>query len=72
VSRPTFGRILSEARRIVAEVLVMGKVLRIEGGDLRCRLTGGEGAGVVGADHFERRCSACQDLIEQVHREADP
>jgi len=33
VSRPTFGRILSEARRIVAEVLVMGKVLRIEGGD---------------------------------------
>jgi len=32
VSRQTFGRILIEARRIVAEALVMGKVLRIEGG----------------------------------------
>jgi predicted DNA-binding protein (UPF0251 family) len=32
VSRQTFGRILAEARAIVAEALVMGKVLRIEGG----------------------------------------
>jgi len=32
VSRQTFGRILSEARGIVADALVMGKVLRIEGG----------------------------------------
>ena len=33
VSRQTFGRILAEARRIVAEALVMGKILRIEGGN---------------------------------------
>ncbi len=32
VSRQTFGRILAEARKAVAEALVMGKVLRIEGG----------------------------------------
>ena len=32
VSRQTFGRILTEARVIVADALVMGKVLRIEGG----------------------------------------
>ena len=32
VSRQTFGRILAEARRTVAEALVMGKVLRIGGG----------------------------------------
>ena len=32
VSRQTFGRILTEARRIVADALVMGKVLLIEGG----------------------------------------
>lgn len=32
VSRQTFGRILSEARAIVADALVTGKVLRIEGG----------------------------------------
>ncbi|MEW6337291.1 MAG: DUF134 domain-containing protein [Acidobacteriota bacterium] len=32
VSRPTFGRILAEARAKVAEALVVGKVLRIGGG----------------------------------------
>lgn len=30
ISRPTFGRILSEARRKVAECLVKGKALTIE------------------------------------------
>lgn len=30
ISRPTFGRILSEARRKVAEVLIKGKALKIE------------------------------------------
>ena len=33
VSRQTFGRILIEARTIVADALVMGKILRIEGGN---------------------------------------
>jgi predicted DNA-binding protein (UPF0251 family) len=32
VSRQTFGRILAEARAIVADALVMAKTLRIEGG----------------------------------------
>jgi len=32
VSRQTFGRILGEARGIVADALVLGKILRIEGG----------------------------------------
>jgi predicted DNA-binding protein (UPF0251 family) len=32
VSRQTFGRVLAEARAIVADALVMGKVLRIQGG----------------------------------------
>ena len=32
VSRQTFGRILAEARAIVADALVLGKILRIEGG----------------------------------------
>lgn len=30
ISRPTFGRILGEARRKLAEVLIEGKALRIE------------------------------------------
>ncbi|MBN1627311.1 MAG: DUF134 domain-containing protein [Deltaproteobacteria bacterium] len=33
VSRQTFGRILAEARTVVADALVMGKTLRIEGGN---------------------------------------
>jgi predicted DNA-binding protein (UPF0251 family) len=41
VSRQTFGRILMEARKTIAESLVLGKVLRIEGGHFeltsRCR-----------------------------------
>ena len=32
ISRQTFGRILGDARAIVADALVMGKTLRIEGG----------------------------------------
>jgi predicted DNA-binding protein (UPF0251 family) len=32
VSRPTFGRIVESARRKVAEALVRGRALRIEGG----------------------------------------
>ena len=33
VSRQTYGRILAGARAIVADALVMGKILRIEGGN---------------------------------------
>jgi len=33
VSRPTFSRLLMNARKTVAESLVLGKVLRIAGGD---------------------------------------
>ena len=33
VSRHTFGRILAEGRKAVADALVHGRALRIEGGD---------------------------------------
>lgn len=32
ISRQTFGRILTEARKHIADAIVMGKALRIEGG----------------------------------------
>ena len=32
ISRATFGRVLSSARSKIAEALVLGKILRIEGG----------------------------------------
>ncbi|NLO89407.1 MAG: DUF134 domain-containing protein [Clostridia bacterium] len=35
ISRPTFHRILVSARQKIAECLVMGKALRIEGGDFK-------------------------------------
>ncbi len=34
ISRPTFGRIIDAARRKVAEALILGKVLKIEGGSV--------------------------------------
>ena len=37
VSRATFGRILGEARRIVAEALVSGKAIEIGGGSVDLR-----------------------------------
>jgi predicted DNA-binding protein (UPF0251 family) len=38
VSQPTFHRILSEAHRKIAEAVVEGKAIRIEGGDYMIRL----------------------------------
>ena len=35
VSRPTFQRILASARKKVAEALLEGKAIRIEGGDFK-------------------------------------
>jgi len=34
ISRQTFGRILSGARRVIADAVVNGKALQIEGGDI--------------------------------------
>lgn len=45
VSRHTFGRILGSARRAVAEALVTGKTLKIEGGHFKVRGRGRRGRG---------------------------
>jgi predicted DNA-binding protein (UPF0251 family) len=51
VSRPTFSRIIDSAHRKVADALVHGKALRIEGGPVRvegrrcCRMHDGERRG---------------------------
>jgi len=42
VSRPTFGRILSDARRVVAEAIIGGKAIRIHGGAIE-RISRGRG-----------------------------
>ena len=56
VSRQTFGRVLADARKVTAEALVMGKMIRIQGGSYtlsgvgdRCGLgRGGVGRGSKG------------------------
>jgi len=37
ISRPTFSRIVEEARRKVADALIHGKALRLEGGIVRIK-----------------------------------
>jgi predicted DNA-binding protein (UPF0251 family) len=43
VSRHTFGRILAEGRKAVADALVHGRALRIEGGDYELKSTTARG-----------------------------
>lgn len=52
VSRPTFSRIIASARRKIAEALVCGKALRIEGGATYTE----QGTG--------RRCPRCERAWE--------
>lgn len=60
VSRPTFGRILMSAHRKVAEALVAGKMLRIEGGQVAC------------PPASRSRCRACQLEWAEPHPEHCP
>ena len=53
VSRQTFGRVLSEARQLVAEGLVMGKMIRIQGGSYA--LAGVSSSGGRGGPHGRHR-----------------
>lgn len=43
VSRQTFGRIVESAHRKIAEALVMGKAIRIEGGSIEITVAEGRG-----------------------------
>lgn len=46
VSRHTFGRLLARGRSVVADAMVTGKVLKVEGGDFEIRGPGrGRGMG---------------------------
>jgi uncharacterized protein len=62
VSRPTFQRILTHARRVLAEALVQGKAIRVEGGHYqlslqRCRHCNHD-------RHRHGFCPACGDSPE--------
>ncbi|MCG8639704.1 MAG: DUF134 domain-containing protein [Desulfobacterales bacterium] len=52
ISRPTFQRILMEARKKVSDALILGKALRFEGGDYRLVK--------------KYRCAQCDEEFEEV------
>jgi uncharacterized protein len=54
VSRQTFGRIIDSARRKIADVLIHGKALKIEGGQVEI------------ADAKRVRCEKCKEYFEYV------
>ena len=76
VSRQTFGRIIESARRKVAEALIQGKVLRIEGGvvtmtqmrQFKCLACEHEWALPFGTGRPEG-CPKCQSA--NIHRAAE-
>lgn len=53
ISRPTFGRIIDSARNKTAQALIMGKVLRIEGGEIEM------------SDSRIFKCRDCQHVWEE-------
>jgi uncharacterized protein len=60
VSRATFGRIVESARRKVAEALVQGKALHIQGGPVRCS--------PLAAGHCRKRSGGrCQRSEQEKH-----
>jgi uncharacterized protein len=69
ISRATFQRILSSARKKVADSLLAGKALRIEGGNyelsavrLKCG-SGHEWDASIGGQHKRRCCPVCKNSI---------
>lgn len=77
VSRQTFGNIISSARKKIADALVNGKAIRIDGGEyrlkrlkrLQCRDCGHEWQPACGAEDRET-CGTCNSSnIATVYRE---
>ncbi|MBW1903235.1 MAG: DUF134 domain-containing protein [Deltaproteobacteria bacterium] len=55
VSRPTFSRVLAEARILISEALVMGKMIRIQGGIYTMRGLHKRHRGGRGRRHGQRK-----------------
>ncbi len=79
VSRSTFGRIVDSAHRKVAEVLIEGKALRIEGGPVytelrnrfRCRRCALQWTGLAQEAGECPRCHTLDERPESVDTETD-
>ena len=78
ISRPTFSRLIAEARRKVARFLVRGAALRIEGGVVsKGNFASGIGEEKFGkradrlCDRSRRRCRRSQETGDSHSRETD-
>ncbi|MGI9952208.1 DUF134 domain-containing protein [Moorellaceae bacterium AZ2] len=70
VSRPTFFRILNSARAKIAEALINGKAIKVEGGcfrlspeKVRCRFCGREWAMDEGEEGAGMECPHCRKRL---------
>ena len=61
ISQPTFNRLLSSARKKIAEALINGKAIRIEGGVYEMMPRGGRGrmGGFAAGPIGECACPSC-------------
>ena len=58
ISRPTFSRVVEQARRKVATALIQGKALRFDGGAVVMKPDAGSTTDAGGAGQRGRRCAA--------------
>jgi predicted DNA-binding protein (UPF0251 family)/predicted Fe-Mo cluster-binding NifX family protein len=70
VSRQTFGRILSQARHSVAEALVHGFALRIDGGDFMIVDRNGQTASVVDSRQYDSLAGRPQNLSNLIEKKS--
>lgn len=70
VSRPTVTRMLARARRNIAEALVNGKAIRIEGGDYR--LAGDEPGCPCCGRGLQEQEAGCRDCGRQEEKVTEP
>jgi predicted DNA-binding protein (UPF0251 family) len=72
ISRATFQRILTEARKKVSDALIGGKAIRFEGGDYRlvrkhrCVECDGEFEEAEKSDGLQERCPECRTTEEEL------
>ena len=73
VSRHTFGRLLGKARAAVADALVLGKELRIEGGNYEIRGRGRQRRrrGGGGGGHGRRQSALLENQPGEVERQEE-
>lgn len=69
ISRHTFGRVLAEARRVVAEAVVRGWALRIDGGHYVIESSGAQNTGIGGDANRSQKCGSGKETPARVSRE---